>query len=127
MTEVLMKWRGRAQSGFDGDSHEKHGGTSGETSEMPASLPLLLCDRESPETKAPNPRLCLLPVAGAGVEALGRDGDRHSVSKRWSEARSFRTDSESDCGRMLPGCCIGKLAVLEVYRLCEMMGLPREF
>ncbi|XP_062917323.1 uncharacterized protein LOC134353227 isoform X2 [Mobula hypostoma] len=87
---------GRAQSKFDGDSREKHGGTSGVTSEMPVSLPLLLCDRESPETKAPNPRPCLLPVAGAGVKALGRDGARCSVSESWSEARSFRTDSESD-------------------------------
>ncbi|XP_062887342.1 uncharacterized protein LOC134336800 isoform X1 [Mobula hypostoma] len=50
-----------------------------------------------------------------------------SVSESWSEARSFRTDSESDCGRMLPGCCIGKLAALEVTRLCKMMGLSRDF
>ncbi|XP_072115144.1 uncharacterized protein [Mobula birostris] len=103
------------ESGFDGDSCEKRGGTPGVTSEMPASLPLLLRDRESPETKAPYPRLCLLTVAGAGVETLGRDGTQCSVSERWSEARSFRMDSESDCGRMLPVCCIGKLTALEVY------------
>ncbi|XP_072109728.1 uncharacterized protein coa1 isoform X2 [Mobula birostris] len=61
----MMELRGRAQSGFDGDSHEKHGGTPGVTSEMSASLPLLPCDRESPEMKAPNPRLCLLPGPGS--------------------------------------------------------------
>ncbi|XP_062906760.1 uncharacterized protein LOC134347983 isoform X2 [Mobula hypostoma] len=79
------------------------------------------------DQKALNPRLCLLPVARAGVEALGRDGVRCSVSESWSEARSFRTDLESDCGRVLPGCCIGKFAALEVHRLHEMMGLSRDF
>ncbi|XP_062921775.1 uncharacterized protein LOC134355594 [Mobula hypostoma] len=73
---VLRDQGGRAQSGFDGDNCEKRRGTSGVTPEMPALLPLRLCDRESPETKAPNPRLRLSPVAGAGVEALGRDGAR---------------------------------------------------
>ncbi|XP_062925357.1 uncharacterized protein LOC134357668 [Mobula hypostoma] len=63
--DIVFVSRYRAQSGFDGDRREKHGGTSGVTSEMPASLLLLLCDRESPEGKAPNPRLCLLPGPGS--------------------------------------------------------------
>ncbi|XP_072118887.1 prolyl 4-hydroxylase subunit alpha-3 isoform X6 [Mobula birostris] len=78
----------RAQSGFDGDSREKRRETSG-VSEMLASLPLLLCNQESPETKAPNPRLCVSPIAEARVKTLGRDGARCSVSNRWLEARSF--------------------------------------
>ncbi|XP_062918475.1 uncharacterized protein LOC134353890 [Mobula hypostoma] len=119
--------QGHAQSGFDGDSRKKHRGTPGVTPEMPALLLLLLCNQESPEEKALDPWLCLLPVARAGVEALSRDGAWCSVSESWSEARSFQMDSESDCGRMLPVCCIGKLAALEVHRLREMMGLSRGF
>ncbi|XP_072903923.1 scavenger receptor cysteine-rich domain-containing protein DMBT1-like [Hemitrygon akajei] len=37
--------------------------------------------------------VCCL-ATGVGVEALGSDGARYSVSEGWSEARRFRTDSE---------------------------------
>ncbi|XP_072122735.1 uncharacterized protein [Mobula birostris] len=85
------------------------------------------CAMENLRRRRPQILGCLLPVAGVGVEALGRDGARCSVLESWSEARSFRTDSESDNDRMLPGCCTGKLAALEVHRLREMMGLSRDF
>ncbi|XP_062911400.1 uncharacterized protein LOC134350291 [Mobula hypostoma] len=85
------------------------------------------CAMENLRRRRPQILGCLSPVAGVGVEAFGRDGARCSVLESWSEARSFRTDSESDCDRMLPGCCTGKLAALEVHRLREMMGLSRDF
>ncbi|XP_062925073.1 uncharacterized protein LOC134357429 [Mobula hypostoma] len=79
------------------------------------------CHSESPEGKAPNPQLCLLPVAGAGTEALGGDGAQCRRAGRRLGVFG-RTQSWT-----VVGCCIGKFAALEVHRLREMMGLSRDF